>query len=615
MKILERRVFPAFVCLCLCVSVQVKGSNNPFEDAPRDSLEKWLPSLRGMDRLLALECLIDYTFNSDTPAAARYVEAMYTEGMAQKEYKYAIFALLKQMQQLAEAEDYPGAIRKLEEAEQLSEEVQRYNYYAYIQGTLVQLHTKAGDFANALRKAEKMYDYAQRSGGLLDMYEAAEMIGLVYERMNMFPDALKYYNEALRHNREYEKARHRFDSSDIYHEQRNAGLYGNLADVYYAMGDHEKVELYADSMSSSIRRSVETKEHPSSYYDKDRFVLEFYYGYSALKKGDVEKGREHLERMKESFNPEWVFSENRVEMLDALYFYYYEATGDYPRALAYCEKRIDFFRRQENRMAVADNLIVKAGLEQRMGDFRAAAETYAQHVELSRQLEEREYYSQLHELRTVYELDKAELQAGQERLRFLSARNLAIGLSGILALVVAIVVIMVVNRRRLQAKNKGLFAQIENQDSLSREIDRWKEEAMRLRVFVSPVDGDSADTEREDVFYTRLKELTNDPAVYTDPELTRKSLAGKLGTNERYLFDLIKKYFDMGFTEYILTLRLGHARRLLSDPSGRYTVEAAAIDSGFGSRVTLHRHFKARYGLTPDEFRNLSREMTASRTA
>jgi len=217
----------------------------------------------------------------------------------------------------------------------------------------------------------------------------------------------------------------------------------------------------------------------------------------------------------------------------------------------------------------------------------------------------------------MYELDKAEMQAEQDSIRLRSARNLILSLSGILLLAAALVVIMTVNRRRLRNKNKTLFGQIESQDALYREVGKWKDEAMKMRALaaVPSNDPDTDSTKPEEEFYIRLKELMSDPEVYTDNELTRKSLANMLGTNERYLFDMIKKYFDMGFTEYITMLRLDHARGMLSDLSANHTIEAVAIDSGFGSRITLHRLFKARYGLTPDEFRNMVKESNGLKTA
>ncbi len=55
-------------------------------------------------------------------------------------------------------------------------------------------------------------------------------------------------------------------------------------------------------------------------------------------------------------------------------------------------------------------------------------------------------------------------------------------------------------------------------------------------------------------------------------------------------------------------MRLEHARELLSLPNTELTIEAIAIDSGFGSRNTFYRLFREKYGLTPVEFRKLANE-------
>jgi transcriptional regulator GlxA family with amidase domain len=47
---------------------------------------------------------------------------------------------------------------------------------------------------------------------------------------------------------------------------------------------------------------------------------------------------------------------------------------------------------------------------------------------------------------------------------------------------------------------------------------------------------------------------------------------------------------------------------MLATPNCDLTIEAVAIDSGFGSRNTFYRLFRERFGLTPVEFRNFACE-------
>jgi AraC-like DNA-binding protein len=66
------------------------------------------------------------------------------------------------------------------------------------------------------------------------------------------------------------------------------------------------------------------------------------------------------------------------------------------------------------------------------------------------------------------------------------------------------------------------------------------------------------------------------------------------------------RYFKMmtkkTFHEFLIELRISHARKLLMD-DGLVTVETVCFDCGFNNRSNFFRHFKRITGFTPYEFR------------
>ena len=66
------------------------------------------------------------------------------------------------------------------------------------------------------------------------------------------------------------------------------------------------------------------------------------------------------------------------------------------------------------------------------------------------------------------------------------------------------------------------------------------------------------------------------------------------------------RYFKMmtkkTFHEFLIELRISHARRLLMDDNN-FTIENICFDSGFNNRSNFFRHFKRIVGITPSEFK------------
>ena len=60
------------------------------------------------------------------------------------------------------------------------------------------------------------------------------------------------------------------------------------------------------------------------------------------------------------------------------------------------------------------------------------------------------------------------------------------------------------------------------------------------------------------------------------------------------------------FNEFLHDYRLAHIAHRLADPAERHLpVLTIALDSGYGSIGPFNRAFKARFGVTPSQFREL----------
>ena len=87
---------------------------------------------------------------------------------------------------------------------------------------------------------------------------------------------------------------------------------------------------------------------------------------------------------------------------------------------------------------------------------------------------------------------------------------------------------------------------------------------------------------------------------YSQPTLDNSSLAAKCGISEVYFRKLFKEEFKTSPKQFIIDLRLNHAKQLLSE--GKLKISAIARDCGFSNTYHFCRSFKQKFTITPTEY-------------
>jgi AraC-like DNA-binding protein len=92
--------------------------------------------------------------------------------------------------------------------------------------------------------------------------------------------------------------------------------------------------------------------------------------------------------------------------------------------------------------------------------------------------------------------------------------------------------------------------------------------------------------------------------------VTLPALSEKFGYSESYLSTMIRKSTGTTFQQFLMDLRLEHAALALKNTD----TEVASIITSVGYREKSHfyRIFKKKYGISPTEYRDLSRRITPS---
>lgn len=95
---------------------------------------------------------------------------------------------------------------------------------------------------------------------------------------------------------------------------------------------------------------------------------------------------------------------------------------------------------------------------------------------------------------------------------------------------------------------------------------------------------------------------------FRDPDFSVEVVAKCLHVSRRHLYRVLSGS-TTSLAEMIADRRLEWARGLLSGP-GNLKLEAVAHASGFASTATMRNRFRAKFGLTPDEFRRAAQSST-----
>ncbi len=91
---------------------------------------------------------------------------------------------------------------------------------------------------------------------------------------------------------------------------------------------------------------------------------------------------------------------------------------------------------------------------------------------------------------------------------------------------------------------------------------------------------------------------------YLNPNLSLKILSENLNLSEGYISQLINKKSDKNFSDYINSLRVDDARKMLVNSEyNNYTILAIGLESGFNSKSSFYTAFRKITGMTPAEYK------------
>lgn len=132
------------------------------------------------------------------------------------------------------------------------------------------------------------------------------------------------------------------------------------------------------------------------------------------------------------------------------------------------------------------------------------------------------------------------------------------------------------------------------------------EAVVKARVEPAPTESLAAAlTQADSQLCDNIRQLLFQQQVFLQANLRLTDLARLLDVPEYRVSKLLRSQFHASnFNQFINTLRIEHAKTLLSDPDkGHWSVLVVGLESGFASVGPFTRSFKTMVGYTPHEFR------------
>lgn len=118
-------------------------------------------------------------------------------------------------------------------------------------------------------------------------------------------------------------------------------------------------------------------------------------------------------------------------------------------------------------------------------------------------------------------------------------------------------------------------------------------------MLASPIYADTTSHRESD----RFSNITEYIMKNFDGEISLNQVAAVANMATTTFCNFFKEHYRVTFMEYVTEIRIGHACKLLSDPSKN--IVEAAYESGFNNLANFNRQFKKLKNMTPSDYRRM----------
>lgn len=235
-------------------------------------------------------------------------------------------------------------------------------------------------------------------------------------------------------------------------------------------------------------------------------------------------------------------------------------------------------------------------------------------------------YNRIRDLNVTYEMQNADakLQRSESKRRTVMV---ALAITTVATVVILALALAVIRRnRRLDRRNHDLYrrnseimlmneAERKMRAEYGRRIAECEREIERLSVKDAPQaerrpQADGMDDAAKQSLLEKISVVMDDVGEISKNEFSVDRLSKLVGSNSHYVSQVINETYGKNFSSVLGEARVRQACKRLGDTAayGNLTIEAIAGELGFKSRSNFVTVFKKVTGLTPSEYKKISKE-------
>lgn len=563
------RIIAILYFLTLCFILPVPAQNQRQE--LKDSLRRVIAQSEGKAKLKAYSRLYElYMPDVDNKEVMDTLKTLFdqTEAEAIKQGNISAQGMVygNLIIALVNGGKYDEAISKIPACLDFYKKNKMWRFYYQIHMQLISLYNLKGDYEKASEEAQKMYNQAKEQNDKAGMATALYTTSTIYNIQERWKEQEQCLRESIAMLWEvsgYDNIltqAYAFLCMSLRSQERYDEVLKLIPEYEKAINRFEKaigrtdIAAHVNFNTVLMNNYIDTRQ-----YDKAEVYLT------------------QLEKMANN-------SINNFETLRAKALIL-QSRGKYNEALASIDSAMAQVSESEFDINLARE--IKMEILTRAGRVNEALKMYREIVAANKELSDTEVNARFDELRTQYEVTKHIAEKERNFHYFLFALGVCLFLAVLLACVFYY-------NRVITTKNRNLYKQIKEQDRLADELLR-------------ETSGTPSYTSEQFDLVTQLREylLTGDNIANVD--INRDEIITALRTNKNTLSEAVKAVTGKSPMEYMRTMKIEEARRLLGNHP-ELTIEAVAYSCGFNIPSTFYRLFKKEYGISPSEYRKMAKE-------